>query len=317
MLSTDTNKRVLVTGGCGFIGADLVRLLLGKGYAVTVLDDLSTGHREDLPTDGDVRFVEGNVLDRATVEAAATDAGFVFHPASVVGMKRATDDPDWTYRVSVDGAQTVLDGSGNIPIVLFSSSAVYGLVTRGDVAEAALVTPETAMTYDGGKRGYAAGKLESERRGVAARKDGRAVMILRPFNTVGPRQRVESGMVIPRLVHQALTGQPLTIFGDGTQMRCFSAVARVIECVVKLSETPGAWTSEYAAYNIGSRESTPIGHLAKIVLEETRSTSTIEYTPYDQVFPGKQDVQMRVPDGTALTSQIGSVDWPDLRTIVR
>jgi UDP-glucose 4-epimerase len=316
MLPDPSARRVLVTGGCGFIGSELARALIKRDYRVTILDDLSTGSIDNLPGTGDIRFFEGSVLDRRDVERAFDEASFVFHLAGVVGMKRATDNPDLTYRVSVEGVRNVLDGSGTAPIMAFSSSAVYGLDVKGEPGMRA-VSEETALAYDGGKRGYATGKRDAELFCAAAAERGRSVLVVRPFNTVGPGQKAESGMVIPRLVRQALSGQPLTVFGDGLQKRCFSFVDTVLACILTLTRTPAAWSQGYKAVDIGSRQSTSILDLCRIVQEECGSNCPIEYFPYESVFPGKQDVRVRVPDLTRLTRLIGPVDWPDLRIIVR
>ena len=308
---------VLVTGGCGFIGHHLVRRLLQQGNRVTVLDDLSTGRLENLPDHPNLNFVEGSVLDEETVLQAGREVQLVFHLASVVGMQRAYSQPELTYHTSVVGTDNVLKATGNSPVVLFSSSAVYGLVSQGQTQEAQTISEELPLAYDGGKRGYAAGKWQMERIGQQAAKTGRPVMILRPCNAVGSRQSPAYGMVLPRFIERATAGNPLTIFDDGEQRRSFSCVDTFIDCTMQLIAKPQAWQPPCNVINVGTNRPTSIWELAQIVLQETGSASPVEFIPYEQIFPGKQDARVRVPDTQRLESLLGAVEWPDVRTLVR
>jgi UDP-glucose 4-epimerase len=261
--------------------------------------------------------VEGSILDQATVLKAGRNAQLVFHLASVVGMQQVYRQRELTYETSVVGTENVLKATGNVPIVLFSSSAVYGLVSQGKIQENQIISEDLPLAYDGGQRGYALGKWKMDQMGQQAAKNGRQVMILRPCNVVGSGQSGAYGMVLPRFIEQATSGKPLTIFDDGRQCRCFSCVDKFIDCTMQLIAQPNAWQPLLNVINVGTKCSTSILELAQIVLEETGSSSPLKFIPYEKLFQGKQDVRVRVPDIRRLEELIGSVEWPDIRTIVR
>jgi UDP-glucose 4-epimerase len=309
--------RVLVTGGCGFIGHHLVRRLLLNNHLVTILDNLSTGRLANLPNHPNIRFVEGSVLDEKTVFSVGQEAQLVFHLASIVGMQQVYKQWELTYQTSVVGTEKILKATNNIPIVLFSSSAVYGMVSQGKIRENQPIFEDLPLTYDGGRKGYASGKWKMEQLGQQAANMGRPVMILRPCNIIGSGQSSDYGMVLPRFIEQAISGKPLTIFDDGQQSRCFSCVQRFLDFAMQLIAKPKAWQPSENVINVGTSCSTSIQDLAEIVLEETGSFSPIEFIPYEQVFGGKQDVRVRVPDTKQLEALIGSIEWPDIRTLVR
>ena len=308
---------ILVTGGCGFIGHHLVRVLAERGHTVRVLDDLSTGSLDRLPDHPAVTFLEGSVLNADEVRKAADGIGLVFHLASVVGMLRATADPAFTYEVATEGTSTVLEETGDVPAVLFSSSAVYGLVRGEAVREEDSLPLEDALDYDGGKHGYACGKWSTEKIGLDAAAQGRKVMILRPFNVVGHGQSGSYGMVLPRFLNQARAGEPLTVYDDGQQRRCFSEVGTFVETLLRLVHAPESWQPRECVFNVGSAESTAIGDLARLVLAATGSSSPIIQRPFSEVFPGKQDVRDRIPNTDRVSKLIGTVDWPTMEEIVR
>ncbi|HYE76976.1 MAG TPA: NAD-dependent epimerase/dehydratase family protein [bacterium] len=309
---------VLVTGGCGFLGHHLVRRLLDEGHEVAILDDLSTGTLANVPTDDErLHVVEGSVLDPAAVRRAAEDAAAVFHLAGVVGMRLAVGDRDRAYNIAVDGTRNVLEATGNTPVVLYSSSAVYGLTSRVAVSEDQTPGESGVLAYDGGYRGYATGKWELEKLGQAAATTGRPVLIVRPFNAVGEGQTGTYGMVVPSFIRMARSGEPLTVYDDGEQSRTFSEVRTFVDALMRLVVLPEAWAFPRNVFNIGTSESTTIGELAQIVLEETDSESVVHYIPYGEIFPGKQDVRARVPDTTRLERLIGPVEWPTIREVVR
>lgn len=309
-------RRVLVTGGAGFIGQHLVARLQGLGVGVVVLDDLSTGSREKLYLSHG-RLVHASVLDRAALAAAAKGIDLVFHLASVVGMRQAYLDPGHAFRVSDEGTRNVLAVTGQVPVVLMSSSAVLGLKPAPLASDSRAANWQTSLEYDAGRPGYSCGKAALEQHGLAAMAAGREVMIVRPFNVVGPGQRSDFGMVLPTFVERALAGQVLCVHGDGQQCRSFADVRTFVDCVLRLVEQPAAWTVGANTINVGDARVTSIRALAELVLQETRSTSAIEYVPYASVFPGKRDVRFRRPDTARLESLIGRVVWRDLRSVVR
>lgn len=308
--------RVLVTGGCGFLGHHLVHRLVAEGHAVTVLDDLSTGRAEALPT-GPVTLIKGSILDRAALHEAAQGCTAVFHLAAVVGMRLAVSDRERAFHLSDEGTRLVLESTGDLPAILFSSSAVYGLTGSSAVNEDNTTGEAGCLAYDGGQPGYALGKWVLERHGQAAVTTGRPVLIVRPFNAVGEGQTPTYGMVVPRFIEQALKNEPITIYDDGGQSRTFSEVRCFTDCLWRLVHCPQVWTPPLNVVNIGTGESTTIENLAQLVREITGSSSELAYQPYSSVFPGKEDVRARVPDTQRLLSLIGPVAWPKLADIVR
>ncbi|MEO7993796.1 MAG: NAD-dependent epimerase/dehydratase family protein [bacterium] len=309
---------ILVTGGAGFLGYHLVRRLLADGCQIRILDDLSTGSRDNVPVSPKVQLIEGSVMRADDVaRAAAGGVDGVIHLAGVVGMRLAVGDRERAYTIAVEGTEKVLAGTGNAPSVLFSSSAVYGHTEKVAVSEDMTPGEAGVKEYDGGYSGYATGKWELEQMGQAAAAAGRSILIVRPFNVVGSRQTPTYGMVIPNFIKWALAGQPLQVFDNGLQSRSFGEVRTFCDTLVRLIGTNGAWTPEASVFNIGTQECTAIGDLARMVLEETDSHSTIEYVPYTTVFPGKRDVFARIPNTGRLESLIGPVEWPDMRAIIR
>ncbi len=312
----DDREHVLVTGGAGFIGRELVVRALAAGKRVCVLDDFSTGTRDGLPAHDRLAVIEGSVTDRATVRAAARGVTHVLHLASVVGMRLAVANQQRAWDVAVQGTRAVLEETRDCPVVLFSSSAVYGPRCANPAREDA-PNEADALEYDGGRVGYAAGKRALESLGLEAAARGRDVLIVRPFNVVGPGQSGAYGMVVPTLLEAARSGRPMTVYDDGQQTRAFSDLATFCTCLERLVRARRAGAREHDVINIGAPQRTTIRELAEIVRDELAADAAVEFIPYDRVFPGRRDVPARVPDVTRLTSSIGSVDWPSVRTIVR
>lgn len=308
--------RALVTGGAGFIGSHLVEHLLQRGAHVTVLDDLSTGTLSNLPRHPRVRFVRGSVMDPATLRQAG-EADVVYHLAALVGMRLAARHRDQAFQVADEGTRNVIACSGSARLVLFSSSSVYAHAAAGAVDEESVAPPEELLALDGGVPGYASGKWRLEERGRAAAAEGRDVLVVRPFNVVGPRQTGRYGMVVPTLVGLALRGRPLTVFDDGEQSRCFSHVRTFVRALGALAACEASWRPAGFTVNMGAARPTRIAELSRIVLEETRSESAVEHVDYQAVFPGQRDVRARVPDTCRCDTLVGAVQWPDARTIVR
>ncbi len=309
-------QHLLVTGGAGFIGSVLVRRLLDAGQQVTVLDDLSSGSRHSLSDHPNLRFVEGDVLDAAAVHDAAEGCTGLLHLAGVVGMRLATQQADYAYRVATEGTGRILEETGSMPAVLFSSSAVYGHAADSAISETAPLPREAVEEYDGGRLGYALGKWEMERLGREAAASGRRVLAIRPFNVVGRGQSHAHGMVLPNFARNALMNEPLEIHDEGKQSRTFCEVGTFAETVLRVLTHPEAFGEGFRALNVGSAEPAGILELAELVLLRAGSGSPLRFVPYDTVFPGRTDVQSRVPNISTLESLIGTVVWPDLAAIV-
>jgi UDP-glucose 4-epimerase len=308
--------RVLVTGGAGFIGSHLVEHLLARGARVCVLDDLSTGSPANLPRHGRLELVRGSVTDRAALRRAG-GADLVFHLAAVVGVRLAHRARERAFEVAELGTRNVIECSGSARLVLFSSSAVYAHCGHQPVPEEAASSVAELIAFDGGAPGYASGKARMEELGRAAAAAGRRVLVVRPFNVVGARQSGRYGMVVPSMVESALRGDPLTVYDDGGQSRCFSHVRTFVATLAGLVAREESWRPECLAVNVGAHHPTRIGDLARLVLSETRSGSAIRHVPYDRAFPGRSDVRTRVPDTRRCDALVGETDWPGARAIVR
>lgn len=309
--------RVLVTGGCGFIGSHLTEQLLRRGVSVSVIDDGSTGSLEQLSRHRRLSVHRGSILDARSLRRAADGAAAVFHLAGVVGMRLASLERERAYSISVEGTRRVLAATAGLPIVLFSSSAVYGFRNDVPLPEDAAVDASELLDYDGGAPGYATGKWHLERLGHEAGARGRRVLIVRPYNVVGTRQSARYGMVLPTFVKQALQGRPLTIFGDGTQRRSFGDVSTFVNALLEIAGDPGAWSADRRVINIGNPKPVHIYDLAQFVIQETRSEAGIRFIPYDHIYPGRRDVLERVPHVERLHRWIGDPGWRDVRDVVR
>jgi UDP-glucose 4-epimerase len=306
-----------VTGGCGFIGSHLVARLLDERDHVSVLDDLSTGRYENLPRSPRLTFHLGSVLDASAVQRAAAGVDRILHLASVVGMRLASSRQDLAYRVSVEGTSTVLAATGSIPIVIFSSSSVYPDVHQRAHHESDHLSTEAALVYDGGKPGYACGKLAVEQLARKESRQGRRVLIVRPFNVIGARQASMYGMVLPTFIENARTSRPLRVYDDGQQTRTFAEIMMFVDCLFRLMDQDRAWILPGNTFNIGATESTTINRLADLVKEATGARVPVVYVPYEVDFPGRRDVRSRLPDTTRLETVLGPLAWPSVADIVR
>jgi UDP-glucose 4-epimerase len=302
----DILKKILVTGGAGFIGSHLVEALLRRGHEVWALDNLSTGRLQNLSglnRNARFHFVQGSVLDVDVTERLVDRVDEVYHLAASVGVRYVVDHPLTSLKNNIHGAEVVLDAVCRTrkPIVIFSSSEIYGKGHGGPLREEddRILGPTCFSRW-----GYAASKSVDEFLAFAYhREHGVPVRLVRCFNTCGPRQIGAYGMVIPRLVDQALDGRKLTIYGDGTQSRCFSYVGDVVRGVLMLADHPGA-TGD--VFNIGTDEEVTITELAERIIEMTGSSSRIEYIPYEEAFgPGFEDMPRRVPDLGKIRDLVG------------
>lgn len=289
-------KRILVTGGAGFIGSHLCGALLNAGNEVTVLDDLSTGSRENLAglldRTGFALHV-GSVNDAAKVDALVGKADFVYHLASAVGVRLIIDQPVRTIESIVGGTTVVLEACCRHwkPFLLTSTSEVYGKGSRVPFCE----DDDTVMGPTSTRRwSYACAKAVDEFLALAYWVERKLpVTVVRLFNTVGPRQTGQYGMVIPNLVTQALKGEPITVFGDGTQTRCFTHVRDIVGALLTIPGRPQALGQ---VINLGNNQEISILQLAKEIQRLAGTASPIQMIPYDQAYgPGFEDMHRRVP----------------------
>lgn len=296
--------RTLITGGAGFIGSHLTDELVARGDEVVILDDLSTGNLDNLAASIEaVRFVQGNVLDAALVDSLVADADRVFHLAAAVGVHTILNEPLRSLRTNLHGTENVLESAlrHDAAVMLASTSEVYGKNTADALDEGAdriLGSPLTARWT------YAAAKgIDESFAHAYSREHGLRVAIARPFNTVGPRQSGRYGMVVPNLVRQALIGAPLTVYGNGSQSRCFGFVGEVAPAMIALVEEQRAHGT---AVNLGGAREVSILELAEIIRDRTGSSSDIVLVPYSEAYgEGYEDMQRRVPDNSLATSLIG------------
>jgi UDP-glucose 4-epimerase len=310
--------RCLVTGAAGFIGSHLVENLIVSGHEVIGLDDMSTGREENLAAvSGHPRFglVQGSILDARLVDELTAGLDRVFHLAAAVGAFVIRDRPLESLRTNVHGTENVVEAASrhDARLLVASTSEIYGKNTTVGLRE------DDDRVFGSPLRSrwtYAEAKAidESLIDGYVRERGLRAV-IVRLFNTVGPRQSGRYGMVIPRFVRQALTGRPLTVFGTGEQIRCFCHVLDVVPALVRLIESERATG---LAVNLGSSEQVSIAELARVVIGATGSSSGIERSSYLDVYgSGYEDMQRRVPDCTLARQLVGFAATRPLAEIIQ
>jgi len=289
--------KALVTGGAGFIGSHLTEALLAAGHEVLVLDDLSTGRLENLQgVQGDPRFTltVGSVRDEALVQKLVAAADVVYHLAAAVGVRRILESPVETIETNIVGTETVLRAATGVRarVVIASTSEVYGKSERMPLSEEddRVLGPTTKSRWS-----YACSKAIDEFLALAYHRErGLPVIILRFFNTVGPRQTGRYGMVVPRFARQAIDGSPITVYGDGGQSRCLTDVEDAVWATIALSTSDAAVGQ---VFNVGSAQEVTIGALAERVKRLADSASPIVLVPYDEAYqPGFEDLRRRVPD---------------------
>jgi len=298
--------KALVTGGAGFIGSHLCEALLAEGHQVVAIDDLSTGSEDNirhLVDNPRFQFVLETITNETVMDRLVSECTTVFHLAAAVGVELIVRDPVHTIETNVLGTSAVLRIANRYrrKVILASSSEIYGKSDEVPFREDGdrVMGPTTRARW-----AYANSKAMDEFLALAYHKQrGLPVVICRFFNTIGPRQTGRYGMVVPRFVRQALAGEPLTVYGDGGQSRCFADVADVVWGVLRLAEHPGAVGE---VFNLGSTEEVTILELARRVIALTGSRSQIVFVPYDEAYePGFEDMRRRVPDLSRAATLIG------------
>jgi UDP-glucose 4-epimerase len=305
--------RILITGGAGFIGSHLAEALLERGHEVTVIDNLSTGPFENVQhlvnrysaVNGrsSFRFAIDSITNEGVLDRLASECDIIFHLAAAVGVKLILENPVHTIETNVMGTEAVLKAAlrYRAKVIITSTSEVYGKGNSVPFREDddVVLGPTCRSRW-----AYAASKMVDEFLALAYhREKGLPVIVVRLFNTVGPRQTGRYGMVIPRFVSQALRNEPITVYGDGTQSRCFCDVSDVVLALIGLAEHPEAVGK---VYNIGSSEEVCIRDLAAQAKQVTDSTSDIALIPYTEAYaPNFEDMHRRVPDTGRIESLLG------------
>jgi UDP-glucose 4-epimerase len=311
-------KHVLVTGGAGFIGSHLVERLLADGKPVVVIDDCSTGRKENLTaalSNPGLRFLEGRISERPEASELAATAESIYHLAAAVGVELVMKSGLRTIETNLRETQCILDyaKAKRTPILIISTSEVYGKSGKTSFSEEddLLIGPPHFSRWS-----YACSKLMDEFLALAHAKEfGTPVVIARLFNTVGPRQTGRYGMALPRFIAAARKGDPLQVFGDGRQSRCFCYVNDTVEALARLQNCPAA---RGEIFNIGSEEEVTIRQLAEMVIAALGSESIIETIPYESAYPaGFQDMRRRRPNVDKLAKFVNYRPATDLAQIIR
>lgn len=303
--------RYLITGGAGFIGSHLVDVLTGQSHEVVILDNLSTGNYSNVPSSHPgIDFVPGSVLDPLLVDELVASVDVVVHLAAAVGVRLIVEKPLKSFITNIKGSENILEASHRYrrKVLLASTSEIYGKNTRtpyGEDDDRVLGSPKVT------RWAYSTAKAVDEILAYAYyRERGLPTIVVRLFNTVGPRQSGAYGMVIPRFVEQALAGQPVTVYGDGSQSRCFCHVEDVVHAFVGLLDEPRA---EGDVFNIGATEEVTMADLARRVITRTGSDSPIKLVPYREAYEeGFEDMQRRVPSISKVQQLLG---WTPKHTL--
>jgi UDP-glucose 4-epimerase len=310
--------KILITGGAGFIGSHLTDRLLADEYQVKVLDDSSTGRLENInqyKNNSNFEYVNGSVLDQRLLESTVKNVDYIFHLAAAVGVFNIVNHPLASLVTNIRGTENILEAAltKNTPVFLSSSSEVYGKNTSDSLKESddrVLGSPTTL------RWSYSEAKAIDETLAFAYWTEKKLpTRIVRFFNTVGPRQVGAYGMVIPRFVSMALKNEPITIYGNGEQTRCFGHVYDVIDAVISVAfsdKTIGK------VINIGNNFEISMNDLAKKIIEETGSDSKIKYIPYSEAYgDGFEDMERRVPNIDLIKSLTGWQPKRDLTQIIK
>lgn len=310
-------QHVLVTGGAGFIGSHLVERLLRDGHSVVVLDDLSTGSLENLNSvisDSRLRIVKSRISQCAELTDLAANASAIYHLAATVGVDLVVQSALHVLETSFHETEILFKAAAanQTPVLLTSTSEVYGKSEKSEFSEDddLLIGPPVCARWS-----YACSKLMDEFLALAyAREKNLPVVIARLFNTVGPRQTGRYGMVLPRFIAAAKRGEPLRVFGDGAQTRCFCYVEDAVESLVRLQNCPAA---RGEVFNVGSIEEISIADLARLVIRVLKSSSSLEFVPYSDAYaPGFDDMRRRKPGVSKLKQIINYAPALSLQEII-
>lgn len=296
---------ILITGGAGFIGSHLAERLLHRGDRITIVDDLSTGCAHNirhLKNAGNLKYYFDTVTNRQLMSLLVDEADVIYHLAAAVGVRLIVQRPTHTLETNIRGTEVILELAARKQkrVLITSTSEVYGKRNQTPFRE----TDDLILGEPGkGRWSYACSKLLDEFLAVASWREKRIpTVIARLFNVVGPRQTGRYGMVLPNLIAQALSGKDMTIFGDGSQKRCFAHVSDVVTALVALAEHPQA---NGEVYNVGSTEEISILELAERIRKMADSESKIIFIPYEKAYgPGFEDIMRRVPDLTRIQQLI-------------
>lgn len=308
--------RYLITGGAGFIGSHLTGSLLANGHDVVILDDLSTGAHTNLNSiEQKYEFVNGSILDKKLVDKLVEKSDFVVHLAAALGVLKIINQPLESLKINIQGTENVLEAVDKYkkPVLIASTSEIYGknykvplneeddrvlghpLISRWSYSEAKAVDESLAYFYF----------LQNDL----------PVRIVRFFNTVGPRQVGNYGMVLPRFVKSALTGEPLQVYGSGDQIRCFCHVSDAVRALILIMDSTKTIGQ---VFNVGNNQQVSIMHLAERVIQVTNSKSNIVKVAYEEVYPeGFEDMQMRVPDISKIKKVLGWTPEINLDQIIK
>ena len=310
--------KALITGGAGFIGSHLADELLAQGHEAMVLDDLSTGSIENiahLKGRAGFAYTIDSVTNESLLAELIDQNDVVFHLAAAVGVKLIVEQPVHTIETNVHGTEVVLKHANKKKklVLVASTSEVYGKSADVPFREGADLVLGATVRH---RWAYACSKLLDEFLALAYWKEKKLpVVVVRLFNTVGPRQTGQYGMVLPTFVRQALAHQPITVFGDGTQSRSFTYVADVVDALIKLAQEPRAVGE---VFNVGNTEEVSIGALAQRVKALSDSRSPIQFIPYDEAYEaGFEDMPRRVPDISKVHALVGYEPRMGLDDIIR
>lgn len=310
---TTASRTYLITGGAGFIGSHLADELLLRGQRVLAMDNISTGRAANvahLMKHPNFKLIRASIMDEVVLDRLTSQAQVVVHLAAAVGVQLIVNNPVHTIETNIMGTEAVLKSvlRYGCRLMIASTSEVYGKGSKVPFAEEddILLGPTSKSRW-----AYAASKMVDEFLGMAYNHEyGLDVVLFRLFNTVGPRQTGKYGMVIPRFVRQALKGEPLTVYGDGNQSRCFCDARDVVKALIGLAEHP---RSGGQVYNIGSSQEVSMRQLAERVKVLAQSHSPIQFIPYAEAYaPGFEDMQRRVPDTSRLKALL---NWAPKRSL--